>query len=142
MIENRGLSPIVHNHFVVPNIKASSQLPFGFAVLGTYDMGIELPTVEGTIEFRFLIPEEWTEGIPRNLFFSSSRDGLKQIRIWRTWAGALRLDLVTPDLGRVSAEVAKPVITAGGLHHFAATWRAREVKLYLDGQPVIYRVIR
>lgn len=128
------IRPMVHWELLIPNYKTRTSLPSGFTIPGSHDQGFgEIPDREGTIGFWFTPTEPLRTGIPATILYHTSLEGRSQVRIWVTWDGNLRLDLMVPSLGRVFVEGTAVSMNPSCSYHFAARWSTEEVDLWFNG---------
>lgn len=127
-------TPLVYNHYIVPNNYPRTKLPKDFKIIGTHDIGIPISDKEGTVEFVFGIKKEIKPGTPSILFDHCDRDGKHQLKVWTTWTDKLRMDLVTPTLGRIFIEAPYNDFRLDKKYFFAGTWCNKELCIYLDGE--------
>lgn len=138
VLDKTPQSPINSYYYIVPNITTRDDLPTNFKILGTNESieGLELNDTEGTIEMAFTIPKESEKQLPLFIFHNSSRDGKYQVQVWKTWSDKLRMDIVTPSLGRIFVESESMNLDTNKSIKFAGTYGKGDVNMYLNGNKI------
>jgi hypothetical protein len=126
---------LLYNYYVVPNNNPCTTLPNDFSLVGTHDLGIPLSDKEGTVEFTYKLPYKVQPGVPAIIFKHCSKTGMYQFSVWKTWEDKLRMDIVTPSLGRVFVEAECECFAFNSEYKFAGTWSNKEIAMYINGVP-------
>lgn len=134
VIEYGTETPLVYNHYVVPNNNPRTKLPGDYYIIGTYDTGLPLADLEGTIEFDFKLKDEINPGIPSIIFNHCDRTGEHQMRVWSSWNKKLRMDIVNPILGRVFIEAEYDGFVLNSQYRFAGRWSKEELGMFVNGK--------
>jgi DNA-binding XRE family transcriptional regulator len=127
---------IRYNHYIIPNMRPQTELSEGFKLLFS-DVRFEEQLGQSggaSMEFRLWRPLEEQTG--STLLWHCSKDGKSQIRIWSTYHGKLRAELVCVAHGRVICESRVDRDLGDAMHLLAVTWSDTEMVLSLDGERI------
>jgi hypothetical protein len=125
--------PIVEEHYVVPNYSVRSELPTGFAIMGSRDLGIPLDQEACTIDMKFAVPSAVDPSRDATVYSHCTGDGRSQLKIWTRKGSLIRCELVSPFHARAICECEKTLVP-GKNCRFTATWDRKHMRAWVDGQ--------
>ena len=135
--ERNPWGPLIFQHYIVPNMNPKSILPKNFYLLGVENLNIEIPPEKGTVLFEFMMDPMWRPGLTYRIFHHSSEHGSSQLKLLTTPGDKIRLEIVTPIIGREFLENEKPVnLVPSQQYKFAARWGDREISMFINGTKV------
>jgi len=135
--ERNPWGPLLFLNYIVPNMNSKNALPKGFDILGVENLNIEIPPEKGTVFFEFTIDPMWRRGLTYRIFHHSSHDGSCQLKLLTTTGNKIRLEIVTPVIGRQYLENEKPINLVPGYNYkFAARWGEGEISMFINGNKV------
>lgn len=126
--------PILPLDSVIPNLRAKYPLHRDVALPGWIDRKLDISPDEGYFVMEFSVPDVTDlqqRGVP--LFQDVSQGGIFQLWIRRKIEGSLRVEIVTPTLGRLVGDFQTPHLVGGRPYKLAASWASSGINMAVDG---------
>lgn len=130
-----GEDIVLHPYFYIPSMSPKYQLPSSFSM--SLSNQIEIPNIgiEGRIEFFIQPYTEFKNQKGRIIFHGFSHDGRVQIRIWQTYTGVVRADLLSPNIRRQYIEFDWDLkIDTTKESPVVISWSPLEMCVYINGE--------
>jgi len=140
--ERNPWGPLLSLHYLIPNLKPNKSLPKNFELLGVENLHIEIPPEKGTVIFEFMMDPMWRPGLTYRIFHHSSPDGNYQLKLLTMPENKLRLEIVTPIIGRQFLLSDEPISLLPTQHYkFAARWGEGEFTMFINGNKIATKEI-
>jgi len=118
-----GDTPLREHLYVIPNFKTRAELPAEFDILGCSQIKeIDALPDTGNVEFGFTLTKEFEDCKPAYILRHMTNDGRYQIQLWQTWRNLIRLDMVTPKIGRKFTEHKIDVLKLKNKYNISISW--------------------
>lgn len=136
-LERNPWGPLLSLHYIIPNLNPNKSLPKNFEILGVENLHVEIPPEKGTVIFEFMMDPMWRPGLTYRIFHHSSPDGNYQLKLLTMPENKLRLEIVTPIIGRQFLLSDKPISLLPTQHYkFAARWGDGEFTMFINGNKI------